>query len=643
MERSEFEQWKGREVARLLSLVETERRYYQEMVAGLPVALAVLSSDRSVASANRAFRQLFGLTIDEVRKKAIEQILPSDVLIEKIRDLNIHGLARTPFVINAGEKHYRVGLVPIRNWSDDMEPETLLVVEDITDLQTPVEPRPQTAAPSRALAPDFENLPAIIWQANPATLAFSALGGGAEALLGYTAKHWTQTPGFFAERICPEDRETVLALYHSALEHGGEASAEFRAVAASGELVWCRETILAPDPGTGNTFSGVLTAISQRKQAEHLRIAAERHAALTHVSGRLAHDLNNPLMIVNGYTEEMQHSFEAGDPRRADMEQILTATQRISDLTNQLLQFTRHSSAAATTINVTKTLTAIDKKLATAADAPIAISGLENLTAHANAEQLEQALIALLAVNPEGRTRVKIKCDRTTITESVEGATLQPGDYARITFEDKGTQLTPARQATLFESFFSKDPQKAEGVTLAYAYSNIRNWGGDIAVESLGDGGVLFTVYLSHSRPANAKSALETHTEMIFQEPESPRPHVLVVDDEPGIRSLVAKILRREKFEVFEAGSIEEATTLLREQKRPVDLLVTDVMLGEQSGRELAEQAAQLVSGIKVLYISGFTDDESVRTGEFPPGAKFLQKPFTLGALVGRVREALES
>ena len=294
MERSEFEQWKGREVARLLSLVETERRYYQEIVATLPVALAVLSGDRSIVSANRAFRQLFGLTVDEARKKVIEQLLPSDVLIERIRELHVHGTSRAPFVLEAFGKSYRVGLAPVRNWNEDMELETLIFVEDVTEMRVspapaPVvvpKPEPVPASKGPFTAKDLDRLPAVIWQADPATLAFTAVGGGVEALLGYKASQWTANPGFFASRIHPNDRRVVLDLYRSALERGGEASAEFRAITASGETIWCRETILAPEPGTTGVLTGVLTAISERKQAEQQRIVAERHAALTNVSGR---------------------------------------------------------------------------------------------------------------------------------------------------------------------------------------------------------------------------------------------------------------------------------------------------------------------------------------------------------------------
>ncbi len=128
MERTGFEQWKPREVARLLALVETERRYYQEMVAALPVALAVLAPDRAVVSANRSFRQLVNLTGDELRQKYIEQILPSDELIERIRSAHIHA-DTGPFFINLGERRFRMAAVPIRSFEDESLAETLLMVE----------------------------------------------------------------------------------------------------------------------------------------------------------------------------------------------------------------------------------------------------------------------------------------------------------------------------------------------------------------------------------------------------------------------------------------------------------------------------------------------------------------------------------
>ena len=131
MERTDFEQWKSREVARLLALVETERRYYQEMVAALPVALVVLSADRSIVSANRAFRQTFGLRSEDLRRKTIEQIIPSPQLIERIRDTHISGAAQPDLYLDIDGRPLRISLLPIRNWDDEGELETLLMVEDL--------------------------------------------------------------------------------------------------------------------------------------------------------------------------------------------------------------------------------------------------------------------------------------------------------------------------------------------------------------------------------------------------------------------------------------------------------------------------------------------------------------------------------
>jgi hypothetical protein len=182
MERTSFEQWKPREVARLLALVETERRYWQEMMAALPAAVVVLASDRTVVSFNRAFRRIVKLRHEDLRYKTIEQIFPSDELIEHIRTAHLRGDTETLF-LNMGGRYFRVAIVPIRNWEEEMEPETLLMVEDLSGPET----RRPAAAPSAG--PDFSALPAVLWQADPSTLAFTHAAGAAEELLGYPVSH----------------------------------------------------------------------------------------------------------------------------------------------------------------------------------------------------------------------------------------------------------------------------------------------------------------------------------------------------------------------------------------------------------------------------------------------------------------------
>ena len=239
MERTDFEQWKAKEVARVLALVETERRYYQEMVASLPVALVVLAPDRAVVSANRAFRHTFGVRMEDLRRKTIEQVIPSQALVEKIRDVHMHAEAQPYVIVEVEEQQLRVTIVPIRNWDDEGEMETLLMVQDVSALSG-VQPRAAVAEAPPAIVLD---LPAITWTARIGMLRFTSVSGDAVAMLGFPVSHWLSTPQFFADRIHPEDRVSTMAYYDAAVARGGDASAEFRAVSSSGAVIWCRETI----------------------------------------------------------------------------------------------------------------------------------------------------------------------------------------------------------------------------------------------------------------------------------------------------------------------------------------------------------------------------------------------------------------
>jgi len=787
MERTDLEQWRSKEVARLLALVETERRYYQEMVASLPVPLVVLSSERNVVSANRSFRQTFQLRFEDLRRKSIDQILPSERLVERIRDVHTHGITQQPFSLEIDGRLLRIAIVPIRTWDDDMEVETLLMVEDLTGIailprpasQHPLATQPSTtqppasgptaaepavvpepsaisespahavpapvstpepaseafaaeddsaaetapeaateqleeqpelaealeaAAPSveeptptpelseRAKAPepsapeakalDLTRFPIVLWTADPSTLNFTSVAGAIPEILGYPAAHWLETPRFFTERIHPEDRAAIAAFYQSAFEHGGDASAEFRAVTASGDAVWCRETIRVSAPGEDvRTVTGVLSEIGGRKEGESRRLIAGRNAALQGLAGRLAHDLNNPLMIVTGYGEEMLLNISDQDPRRDDVAQILAATERISALTHQLLEFTRTPAATAEPVEVTAVIARNEESLAHAAGDNVVLEPAAGhpLWAYTDEAQLRDILIALVSAAREDaaeRSRVIIACDQARIDEQLGGDTLAPGVYTRISIRDNGKGLDAEKRAAIFESLLSKDPEKTAGTALARAYAVVRGWGGDIAFSSEPFRGSTFTIYLRsfipepppvpvapvEAAPVEApgepqadgepgdrasQETSETSQEAIPAPAPEPAPEplremILVVDDEAGIRALVAKILRRERYQVLEAGSAEDALRIASTRGAEIDLLLTDVVLPGAHGRQLAEQMRGNNPDLKVLYVSGYTGDDAVQTGDFPPGSKFLQKPFTLSALVRKVHEAIE-
>ena len=644
MERTDLEQWKAKEVARLLALVETERRYYQEMVAMLPVALVVLSADRHVSSANRAFRQTLGLSSNELRGKTIDQILPSERLIEKIRDVHTTGASQTAFPLEHNGRQFSLAIVPIRNWDDESEVETLLMLQEAGGGKAPA---PAVEPVSLAAAEHLGEIPAIVWEADAAPLGFRFVRGDAEPLLGFPVAHWTGTPKFFEERIHPQDRAAALDLYRAAIASGsGDASAEYRAVTAAGGTVWVRESIRV----NGGTVTGVMTSMERRKQLEDQLLRSGRTEALHGVASRLAHDLNNPLMIVTGYAEEMKNTLPEDDPMRGDVDQILTATDRISGITAQLLNFTRRQAHPASPVNVSQLLSQMEEKIAHAAGEGCAahITTGDVVWALADEAQLEEIVPALISHDREDareRSHIAIGCEVDTIAEHLPGTTLAPGTYARLAIHDDGRGLDRASRDAVFEGFLSKQGEKSAGPALARAYAIVREWGGDIAFFSEPFRGSTFLVYLPHSAaPVETLTPVaEATPEPVVEPPvEIVRETILLVEDEAGIRALVRKILRREHYNVLEAGSAEEAMAMAASAPGRIDLLVTDVRLPSASGRDLAELVRETRHDLKVLYISGYTDDDAVRAGAIPPGSKFLQKPFTLGALVGKVKESLD-
>ncbi len=633
MERTDFEQWKAKEVARLLALVETERRYYQEMVASLPVALVVLAPDRQVVSANRAFRHAFGVRMEDLRRKTIEQVIPSQALVEKIRDVQMHADAQPFLNIDVEERRLRVTIVPIRNWDEEGEMETLLMVQDMSTLAG-AQPMGAVSPPAPVL-----DVPAVTWQADPATFRFSSVNGDAEAMLGFPVSHWLSTPQFFAERIHPDDRASTMAFYEAAVARGGDASAEFRAISPAGTVIWCRESIRVKE----GAISGVLTDVSLRKQLEQQRLTAERTDALHTISSRLAHDLNNPLMIITGYGEEMLQSLPADSPMRGDIEQIMGATERISAIAGQMLGFTRRAANPPQPVDVAEIVAGLKEKITAGDQVSVGLEpASEPAWAMADATQLADAILAMTSRGREDakeRKHVAISCRVEVITEKLPGATLKPGVYTRLTIRDDGRGTEAGK--SIFESILTRGP----GADLARAYSMVREWGGDIGFSSEPFRGSAFEVYLPYAQPV-AKPEPEPVAVPVEVVPE-PEPEkaktILLVEDEVGIRALVRKILTREKYHVLEAGSAEDALKVAGAWEGSIDLLVTDVILPGIGGRDLAEGMRESIPGLKVLYVSGYTDDEAVRAGQFPPGSQFLQKPFTLSALVGKVREALES
>ena len=669
MERTDLEQWRSKEVVRLLALVETERRYYQEIVATLPLPVAVMGPDGLIASANRAFRNLFQLRTADLRCKRMEQVLPIESLAKRIEEAQTQGSTKTALNIRVGDRNFRVTMSPIRNWEDENGIETLFTLEVGPPEPAPESVQPETVTPEApkegtvAEAPAAEplagepparpmpsKLPAIVWVCD-SSLAFKSVTGAME-LLGYSAAEWLARPDFFEQRIHPADRNGVMELFRAAIAAGGEASAEYRAFTESGDEIRCRETIRADAAGA---VAGVLTDIGRRNELERQTLTAGRVEALRSMAGRLAHDLNNPLMIVTGYAEELLRTLLADSPARGDAAEILSASARISDITGQLAAFAGRSALEPSRVELTQWMTEHEAKIERAAGEAVTVTltpDPEPAWTAVNPEQLEEVILALVSQEREGaleRAHLSVAWDVGAIAESIGGQTLQPGMYARITIKDDGRGFNGGRRAALFEAVPAphKDPKPATAMVRAYVL--VREWGGDISVYSQPFRGTAFVVYLPLCEPEPAAAASEPpppppaiEPVAVEEAPPQQRETVLLVEDEAGIRGLVRKILQRERYRVFEAGSAEEALSMLSSLTGSIHLLLTDVVLPGMSGTELAEAMQKAVPELKVLYVSGYTPADA-RAGSLAVGAKFLPKPFTLSGLIDKVREALDT
>ncbi len=657
MDRSDLEQWKPKEVARLLALVETERRYYQEIVAGLPVGLLVLSSDLSIISANAAVRRIFRLRSGEALRGGLEALFSGDVL-DKVREALEKGTAQGITAASRpehGSVPLRISIQLIRSWESEDDREALLTIEDIGGLTTAepkeieietetepaaaAEPVAGTGIPEPRAAELLHNLDAIVWAASLPDMQFLFVNESALRMLGYPAEQWA-TPGFAAFRLHPADRERILREYAEAMERGDAVTCEFRAVDARGHAVWLRETVrpLRDAEGRPRHAVGLAVEISRRRREEEQRVQAGRMDALAKLSSRLAHDMNNLLMIVNGYTEEILDNLPADSTVRADLTEVRRAGERLSGIADRLLALTRRKADEPGPVDAAALLSEAKETLAAGLGSDIALM--------VKAPEDESVYV----VAARGQLTAVIRAFVLRAAEAMDGpgeitlTAAASGDRAAIRIHDSGPALTADALHALFESVLALKEggdQTAQAVSLSW--SIVEQWNGSIDVESESGSGNTVMIELPRAeaplRPPELPA--EQPAEAPAPAPEPEPETILVVEDETGIRALVRKILERQGYRVLDASRAEDAIRICTEHQGAIHLVITDVMMPEMGGRDMVERLLPLRPDLKVLYVSGYTDDPGIYAAVLPPGSAFLQKPFTLGSLLDKVREVL--
>lgn len=625
---ADHEQWRAKEVARLLALVEAERRYYQDILASVPAGLAVIGGDLSLLSANRAFRALFTLGDTPLSRVRLGDLFRGEEVRQAI-GAAVRGAAPGGGLaaVAASGKRLRVWVQPLRGWSD--EAEVLLLVQEAAES----EPGPRLVESAAPATDWLENLGAVVWEREADSLGVTAVFGAAEAVLGYPASEWLATPDLHLQRVHPEDRERLEEVYRSAAAGQAPRTCEYRALTADGRTVWLRDVVAAASPGGGSVQLRGLTAdITDLKEGEQERAQAEKMAALGRLAAKVSQEAGNLLLAVSSSGEQLRRLLPPDHPARREADEIVSAFQRLGRFQRELQSLCRSPSLKPRVFEVNALVRDLAQQwrgqLGEGIELALSLGG-EAGRVHADAEALSGILTLLVeqakTAMPEGG---KVEVATSRIERRPRGA------FVSITVTDSGPDLDEETRSRLFEPFFSSGrfPQG-----LAGAYSVVQASGGEISVRRAPRGGTCFTILLPQVDV----------TEGINSGPPAPQRRrggetVLVVEDEPGIRALMRKILQKQGYEVLEAQSGEEALALAEERRTPIDLLLADAEMPEMSGYELAARLKKLRPEMKMLFVSGLPAEELERFGPPPARASFLRKPFSLAALLEKARSVLD-
>jgi PAS domain S-box-containing protein len=489
----------------------------------------------------------------------------------------------------------------------------------------------------------MEKMPAILWTTDTELRYTSAVGAGLEPL-GLRSNELTGKTLFeYFETRDPEFPS--IAAHRKALK--GES--------VTYELQWKSrvfESHVQPLRGNEGEFIGLIGValdITDRKHlADQLR-QAQKMQAVGELAGGVAHDFNNLLMVIKGHAEMLSDRFPQASSQRFNVEQIQTAAERAASLTRQLLAFSRKQVLKPRVLDLNEVVGGMIQMVSRLIDENIELAFLPGAklgNVKADPSQIEQVVLNLVvnardAMPSGGRLTIEtssVELDKNyTARHAV--VELEPGPYVMLTVADTGCGMDAQTQARIFEPFFTtKEPGKGTGLGLATVYGVVKQSGGYVWVYSELGQGTTFKVYL----PMVAATAEKLAAEKMSPAPSSGTETILFVEDEQSVRELVREYLSGCGYSVLEASDGVQALEIAAMHPGVIQLLITDVVMPRLSGRELATQVASSRRDLKVLYISGYTDDSVFRHGVLEGGMEFLQKPFNLKALAQKIREILD-
>jgi len=474
-----------------------------------------------------------------------------------------------------------------------------------------------------------------------------------EELTGYSReevegkKKWT-------EFIVKEDLERMIEYHHLRRidPNVSPKNYEFRSIDAKGQI---RNIFLTVSmiPKTKKSVASLLD-ITDLKRAEEEKAAlqeqlrqSQKMEAIGRLAGGIAHDFNNLLTIIKGYSQLSLLELKEGDPLWGNMKEIQKTTDRAADLIRHLLAFSRRQILDMKVLDLNSILRDLDKVLHRIIGEDIELVTIlaEDLwRVKVDPGQMEQVIMNLAVNARDGMPSGGKLTIETANVELDEGyarshIAVTPGRHVMLSVSDTGVGMTPEVKERIFEPFFTtKEKGKGTGLGLSTVYGIVKQSGGNIWFYSEPGQGTTCKIYL----PRVDEPLEEVRGAMIGEELPRGSETILVVEDEEEVRKLALRSLKRQGYKVLEASNGSEALMICEEQKEPIHLILTDVVMPKMGGKELADRLKTIRPEIKVLFTSGFTNNAIAHHGVLTPGIAFLEKPFSPAALAQKVREVLD-
>lgn len=453
----------------------------------------------------------------------------------------------------------------------------------------------------------------------------------------------------------PEDQQRDEELIQKAITSREKGTYEQRFLLPDGNTGYYFSSFQGIYDDNGKLFAikGTVQDITDRKRAEIEKARleeqyrqAQKVESIGRLAGGVAHDLNNLLTPILGYGEILMDDLGADDTRREMVSEILTAGTLARDLISQLLAFSRKQTLEYKTLDLTQVINGIEKLLMHIIRENIEIEIIPStspLTIRADIGQIEQVIINL-AVNaqdamPEGGILTiesgLVRHDKQYVENHYATRT---GDFVVLTISDSGCGMDDSTRENIFEPFFSTKGELGTGLGLATVYGIVKQHDGDIFVYSEPGKGTTFKIYLPYYQQEYAEKVPEIKKVRELHGSET----ILYAEDNEHVRHLTHIVLQNHGYKVIVAENGNKALDALVAHDGPVHLLLTDVVMPGINGKELFIKAAEMYPGLKVIYLSGYTDNVIARHGILDEGVHFIQKPFSLEVLATKVREVLD-